>query len=129
MMINGHHWGTAHEPGRDLNDFNPGQYTRNGRWVRGWYLNSHRRLSRYRGIVVDAGDGIAMTIGVVTGYPGHPVLPFVSFTIRLRSGWLLTMIPSTKLNGRAIHLQWEEEGTTAAARGRGTTNGAAARAA
>lgn len=115
MLTRGRHLITEHEPGAGLCDDNPGAYWRLWVWSWGRYHNSHSRpgqplLSRWAGISIDC-RGITYSCGIVTGYPGALVLPYVSLSEVVRIGGVrhrLFWIPPTPLNGSALHASIEE---------------------
>lgn len=67
-------------------------------------------LSRWAGVSLDC-RGITYSIGIVTGYPGAPVLPYFALSEVVCIGGRrhrLFWIPQTRLNGAALHASLEE---------------------
>lgn len=116
LVRRGRHLITEHEPGAKLNDDNPGRW-----WLAlsfigwGYYRNSHSTesrtlISRYISLSVSR-RSITYSLGIVTGYPGQPVLPFFmsSEVVRVGSRRVrIFVIPKTPLNGPAVHAASED---------------------
>lgn len=104
----GLHLGTLHftEP-LSRNGLNPGVYAVCDDWVAGTYLNSQSHISEYAGRVWHV-RGVDLTAGVVGGYRGHRVMPFVLPSVKVSEHVRLSLLPPTRSSSwGGIHASWE----------------------
>lgn len=85
--ILGAHLFTAHVAG-GFEPVNPGIYARSAEgFTAGAFRNSYGRLSVYGGMTWEAPGGhLALTAGLVTGYPGSTVYPLIAPSVRVGLG-------------------------------------------
>lgn len=104
----GLHLATVHftEP-LSRNGLNPGVYAVCDDVAAGVYLNSQSHVSTYTGYVWHVGH-VDLITGVVTGYEGIKVAPFVVPSIKVTEHLRLSMLPPVKLSSwGGIHASWE----------------------
>ncbi len=101
----GMHIGTAHTPGRPLNDFNPGAYVRCDQNVAGGFVNSLGKPSFYGARLVSLAPGVELSLGGITGYSKR-VTPLAALHFRVGST-RVAFIPTTPANRGGLHLTRE----------------------
>lgn len=107
-LILGVHLATVHftEP-LSRNGVNPGGYAVCDDWAAGGYLNSQSRASAYAGRVWHF-DHVDVVTGVVTGYRGQPIAPFLVPSIKVTEHLRLSLLPPVKMSSwGGIHASWE----------------------
>lgn len=104
----GIHLGTLHftKP-LSRNGINPGVYAVCEDVAAGVYLNSQSRASEYAGYVWHVGQ-VDVVTGVVGGYKGYKVAPFVLPSLKVTDHVRLSILPPVKLSGwGGIHVSYE----------------------
>jgi len=98
----GMHLATIHTVNRNYNDNNPGVYVRTDCGLQvGAYYNSYRNLSVYGAYTIDVKPvPVWATVGIITGYPGHTVMPLAMAGVRARvNSYTLRIGYAPKIDG------------------------------